>query len=215
MGFKCYRFGLISILLFTGVFCKAGDITIKNNVQDKVIIFGNDKIIITLDYNGKCNISGLNVNGQSVISGPAGVFSEIRTFKSKYSTLNLISIPPIQVWENCVSVSNIKYGNGEDIVKENWKFLITKSDIKFDIERDFPNSLTIEEAAFPSFNFNYINTWNGAFQGYGGLAWFYLFNEKLCIYGVHSDCSIFWNSTTGNGLKVAVYVQGKQSGNEV
>ncbi len=95
-------------------------------------------------------------------------------------------------------------------VTENWKFLITESDIKFDIERNFPKSINIEEAAFPSFNFNNINTWNGAFLGYGGLAWFYLFNQKLCTYGVHSNSSIFWNSETGNGLKVAVKAQGKQ-----
>jgi hypothetical protein len=42
------------------------------------------------------------------------------------------------------------------------------------------------------------------------LAWFYLFNEKQCTYGVHSDCSTFWNSTTGDALKVAVSANGKK-----
>ena len=125
MGYKRYRFGLISILLFSSFYCNAEGISIKNNVHDKVIIFGNDKMMITLDYNRKCNISDFNVNGQSVISGPAGVFSEIRTSKNKYSTLNLISVPTIQVRENIVTVSNIKYGSGEDMIIENWKFLIT------------------------------------------------------------------------------------------
>ncbi len=70
--------------------------------------------------------------------------------------------------------------------------------------------MVIEEAAFPSFNFNSIGTWNGAFLGYGGLAWFYLFNQKLCTYGVHSNCSVFWNSTTGDALKIAVAANGKK-----
>jgi len=44
----------------------------------------------------------------------------------------------------------------------------------------------VEEAAFPVFNFDSIDTWEGAYQGYGGLPGFYLFNEKLCTYGVHT-----------------------------
>jgi hypothetical protein len=210
MNLTCHRFGIIILFLFTGLLCKAGDIVIKNNPQDKVIIFGNGKLMITLDYNGKCNISDLNVNGQSVISGPAGIFSAIKTSTDTYSTLKLTSAPTVKTGNNTVTVSNIKYGNKDEIVIENWNFLMTGSDIKFDIERNFPKPLSIEEAAFPSFNFNNINTWNGAFLGYGGLAWFYLFNEKLCTYGVHTDCSTFWNSITGNALKISVLAKGKQ-----
>jgi hypothetical protein len=210
MNFKYHLRGLIMLILFTGALCKAQDVKIMNNVRDKVVIFGNGKIMITLDYNEKCNISDLKVNGQSVISGSTGIFSEIRTLKKTYSTLKLISTPSIQVNGNSVTLNNIKYGDTEEIVEERWNFIITKNDIKFNIGRNFPESLNIEEVAFPSFNFNSINTWTGAFLGYGGLAWFYLFNEKLCTYGVHSDHSVFWNSTTGDGLAVAVSAQGKQ-----
>ncbi|MDP4185664.1 MAG: hypothetical protein Q8862_10955 [Bacteroidota bacterium] len=210
MNIKYYRFGIIVILLVTSIFCNAGSIIIKNNLQDKVITFGNGKIMIVLDYNGKCDISGLNVNGQSVISGPAGIFSSIRTSSNTYSTLKLSSVPTAKISNNQVTISNIKYGNNEEIVIENWNFIITENDIKFNIERSFPKSITIEEAAFPSFNFNNINTWNGAFLGYGGLAWFYLFNQKLCTYGVHTNCSTFWNSATGNALRVEVAARGKQ-----
>ncbi len=210
MKLKCWKFELIMMFLFTSIICNAGNISIKNNSLDKVITFGNSKILITLDYNRKCNISALNVNGQNVISGPAGIFSEIKTVTNTYSTLKLTSVPAIKIGENFVAVSNIIYGNNVKTIIENWKFLISESDIKIDIERNFPKSLLIEEAAFPSFNFNNINTWNGAFLGYGGLAWFYLFNRKLCTYGVHSDCSTFWNSETGNALKVAVSVPGKE-----
>lgn len=116
MNFKCCRFGLIIIFLFTGIFCNAGDIVIKNSPMDKVIIFGNSKIMITLDYNGKCNISSLNVNGQSVISGPTGIFSAIKTSTNSYSTLKLTTVPTIKTGKNTVTVSNIKYGNNEETV---------------------------------------------------------------------------------------------------
>ena len=74
MNNKICRLGSIIVFLFISKFCNAGDIVINNNPSIKEIIFGNGKIMITLDYNGKCNISGLNVNGQSVISGTGRYF---------------------------------------------------------------------------------------------------------------------------------------------
>ena len=167
MTYKFCRFGSIILLLLISSFCNAGDIVINNNTVDKVITFGNNKIMITLDYNGKCNISVLEVNGQSVISEPSGIFSAIKTSTGTYSTLKISSVPAIKIGKNSVTVSNIKYGNNVESVIENWKFLITDNDIRFDIERIFPKPLSIEEAAFPSFNFDNIKTWDGAFRGYG------------------------------------------------
>ena len=210
MKINCHRFELILLLLLTSMFCRAGDIVINNNPQDKTIVFGNSKIMITLDYNQKCNVSGLTINGQKVISGPAGIFSEIRTPENTYSTLKLTSDPTIKIGKNSVSIENIKYGNNQEIAIENWNFTITENDIRFEIERELPKPIHVEEAAFPTFHFDNINTWNGAFLGYGGLAWFYLFNEKLCTYGVHTDQSVFWNSSTGNALQVDISAQGKK-----
>jgi predicted RNA-binding protein associated with RNAse of E/G family len=79
MKFKLLRFGLMLILLITCTFCNTGDIVIKNNSRNKIITFGNKKIRITLDYNEKCAVTNLYINGESVISGPSGIFSEITT----------------------------------------------------------------------------------------------------------------------------------------
>ncbi|MEI8006159.1 MAG: hypothetical protein WCI48_08125 [Bacteroidota bacterium] len=211
MNIKFRKPGFIILLLANVLACNAGDLVIKNNLPDKVVAFGNSKIMITLDYNQKCAVSGLTVDGRSVISLPAGIVSSVRTSENTYSTMKLETVPMVKTGENTVSISNIKYGQNLEIVTEKWIFFITKNDIRLEIERTFPKPLVIEEASFPSFNFNSINTWNGAFLGYGGLAWFYLFNQKLCTYGVHSDCSVFWNSTTGDGLKVAVTAEGKKA----
>jgi hypothetical protein len=78
MSSKSFRFSLIILALFSASLSFAGSIVVKNNVSEKVITFGNDKLMLSLDYNGKCAISGLNVNGQNVISDPAGIFSEIK-----------------------------------------------------------------------------------------------------------------------------------------
>jgi hypothetical protein len=66
----------------------------------------------------------------------------------------------------------------------------------------------LAESAAPIFHFNQLSTWEGAYQGYGGLAWFYLFNENLCTYGVHTTRSSFWNSRSNIGLDVAVDAPG-------
>ncbi|GEO08379.1 hypothetical protein [Segetibacter aerophilus] len=183
---------------------------IVNSAKNKTITFGNRKIKLTLDYNQKANVSALEVNGQKVIDGNAGIYSEVRTASTTYSSLHTNSSPALAVTENTVRVSNVSYGNNDLIISETWKFIIRDNDIKMDVERTFSKPALVEEVALPSFNFNNINTWEGAYQGYGGLAWFYLFNEKLCTYGVHTNSSRFWNSKTGNGLKVSVDAAGKQ-----
>ncbi len=209
MKFEHLKLGLILIFLSSSVICYPGNIVIKNNQTDKVVIFGNNKIMITLDYNNECDISELKVNGQTVISGPTGIFSEVKTPTDSFSTLKLKVDPIIKIGDKTVTLTNIVYGNNEETIIENWRFSITETDIKLNIERNFLKPLTIEDAGFPSFNFDNINTWNGAFLSYGGLAWFYLFKQKLNTYGVHSNSSIFWNNKTGDALKVAVSVPGK------
>jgi hypothetical protein len=108
-----------------------------------------------------------------------------------------------------IKITGIDYGGEGFDIKENWLFTINDKTIKWTIERSCNKPLKAEESASPVFNFSSINTWEGAYQGYGGLAWFYLFNEKLCTYGVHTRSSNFWNSKTGNGLNITVDAPGK------
>jgi hypothetical protein len=201
---------LVSITANISVPCLAQSVVTNNDRKNKKITFGNPKIKLTLDYNSKANISSLVVNGQKVIEGTAGIYSEVRTASGLYSSLHTTSTPRITTAINTIKVAGISYGNNDLTVTENWKFTVTDKDIKFDVDRTFSKATLVEEVALPSFNFNDLNTWEGAYQGYGGLAWFYLFNEKLCTYGVHTNSSRFWNSKTGNGLKVSVDAAGKQ-----
>ena len=183
---------------------------IKNDTQKKAVVFGNKKINVTLDYNGKATISSLSVNGQNVIEDTAGIYSTIRTTATTYSSLRLTSTPKVEISNNIVTLSGIHYGDKDVVITENWKFIITDNDIRFSIDRTLSKTIVAEEALFPSFRFNNMNTWEGAYQDYGGLAWFYLFNEKLATYGVHSRSSRFWNSKTGNGLMISVDARGKE-----
>ncbi|MDB5193842.1 MAG: hypothetical protein JWQ96_3405 [Segetibacter sp.] len=182
----------------------------KNDTKSKIVTFGNKKIKLTLDYNGKANVSALEVNSQKVIDGTAGIYSEVRTPKASYSSLRTTGAPTIVTTANTVKLSGIAYGDKDLTINETWKFTIKDNDVKLDVDRTFSKATLVEEVSLPSFNFNNINTWEGAYQSYGGLAWFYLFNERLATYGVHSNSSRFWNSKNGNGLKVSVDAPGKE-----
>jgi hypothetical protein len=188
----------------------SGQIIISNREEDQVVTFGNTKLKLTLDYNFKCVVTEMEVNGESVISNSSGMYSAIRTPDATYTTCKLPASPTVKTGLNRVTISHIGYGESNAPITETWKFMISDSTIRFDIERTVSKPITVEEVFFPCINFNSINTWEGAFLDFGGVAWFYLFNEKLCTYGVHSGTSVFWNSSTGNGMILSASSPGKQ-----
>ncbi len=190
--------------------CIAQAIKIKNDTQGKKIGFGNGKISISLDYDHKAAISSLVVNGQAVIEGSAGGYSQIRTKETTYSTLQLSSDPVVAVNDKTIRITGILYGDRELTIKESWTFHVTDSAIKFDMDRHLSGPVMAEKASLPVLLFRDTATWDGAYQDYGGLAWLYLFNKKLDTYGVHSHSSRFWNSKTGNGLTIDVAAPGNQ-----
>lgn len=183
---------LIFFVFFNTLFCTPGETAIHHNPNEKKVTLENAKLKITLDYMDKCSISELIVNDQPVISGSDGIFSRIKTDDADYSTLKLLTKPTIVIGNNTVEINGIQYGDDNIKILENWQILLRENDIEFTIERNVPIALTVEDAGFPSFQFKNINIWDGAFLGYGGIAWFYLFNQKLCTYGVHSNISVFW-----------------------
>lgn len=88
---------LIAFLVFQFPgFGEAQQIITKNDAKSKVITFGNSKICVTLDYNQKCNISCLEVNGQKVVEGRSGIFTQIKALNKTYSTLNLYAFPKLR-----------------------------------------------------------------------------------------------------------------------
>ncbi|MCW3114587.1 MAG: hypothetical protein JWR18_2983, partial [Segetibacter sp.] len=133
-----------------------------------------------------------------------------KTTSATYSSLHTITSPIVTASSNAVKVAGISFGDSKLTINETWNFVIKNDAIKFTVDRTFSRPILVEEASLPNFNFINVNTWEGAYQGYGGLAWFYLFNERLCTYGVHTNSSAFWNSKTGNGLKIVVDAPGKE-----
>lgn len=200
----------ISLVLFAvfisfipaGNYAFSQQVNIINNKTNKQITFSNEKIQAVLDYNRKLNISSFIINGEEVIAGDSGIYSMVKTNGHLFSTLSLMKVPQVEVSGSIIQINNIVYGNNDTNIEESWTIIITKDSIKLNISRHCPEDMIAEKTGFPVFNFKSINTWDGAYQDYGGLAWFYLFNKKLDTYGVHSKSSRFWNAKTGNGLTI-------------
>ncbi len=203
-----------TLLYFPVIFLAAtgnaqpGYISIRESRQQ--ISISNDKLALTLDYDHRASISLLVVNAQKVVYSPDGIFTSVNAGGATYSSLHLASSPVVVKAGNRVILDGIRYGDDKVTISEKWTFTRTIQTIKWDIERSVSGPLQVEASAAPVFNFYDMDTWEGAYQGYGGLAWFYLFNEKLCTYGVHTRSSRFWNSKTGNGLAVTVDAPGKK-----
>jgi hypothetical protein len=196
---------IISALVLTG----PGFAQINNDTRTKKVSFGNQKLRLTLDYGKKAVITQMIVNGQTMIEDPAGIFSAITTPTASWSSLHLSSDPALNIANNTITLTGITYGNKDVAIHETWTFRITDKDIRFDMDRTLSAPVAAEKVALPVFTFRDISTWEGAYQDYGGLAWFYLF-KKMDTYGVHSSSSRFWNSSTDNGLTVSVDAPGSQ-----
>lgn len=203
---------LACILMVFGsaIDCFGQALKINHDKQQKIIVFGNEKLNLTLDYNKKANISSLSINGRKAIQGDSGIFSKITTKENSYSSLNLFSDPVISVSGNTITLSGIQYGDNSFSINETWTFSINADSIQFDMDRTLSKAILAEKVGFPVCMFNKMDTWEGAYQDYGGIAWFYLFNQRLETYGVHSNSSRFWNGKTGDGLMVEAIAPGKQ-----
>ncbi len=63
---------LIFLFILFASFDATSQINISNRAAGNVVVFGKGKLMLTHDYNGKCNISKLDINNQNVISVKSG-----------------------------------------------------------------------------------------------------------------------------------------------
>jgi hypothetical protein len=183
---------------------------IRIDATNRRVIFGNAKLVATLDYNGKASIPSLKVNGVETINSRQAVHAFFEAGKTNHSTLHLKKQPLLIQTKNGFKLSEIVYGDQNMMLTETWTFSTNANEIIWDISRTSSNSNILEEHASPVFHFNSISLWEGAYQDYGGLAWFYLFNKPMDTYGVQSKSAKFWNSKTGNGLSISIEAPGQE-----
>jgi hypothetical protein len=176
----------------------------------EVVTIATSKMSMTLDYSKlndtvyKAAIIRLTVNGREVLDAGDGMFTSVKANGKIYSSMHLNTKPEKTETADRLILTGITYGDDDLTIKETWTFIKEGAAIQWEIERSFSKPVMADEAAMPVINFDDISTWEGAYQGYGGVAWFYLFNKGKDTYGVHTCTSDFWNSRFNNGLRITV-----------
>lgn len=203
------RLYLIVLLSFFILFSQASGIRPSNDDSKKFTI-QNGKIKMLLDCSAGAGITSISINGHEVVNAADGMYTSVTIGNKTYTSLQLLSKPIVVQQPSGIIIKNIKYGTEGLTVSETWNFIKSKNNIAWKITRSFSNNASLDVSASPVINFESIHTWDGAFQGYGGLAWFYLFTDKPTSYGVHSRSSSFWSSKNKNGLDITVTSPGNQ-----
>ena len=103
-----------------------------------------------------------------------------------------IGVPEVSINNNTVIVNKIKYGSHEFALEEEWKFKTSGNKIDWQIMRQYLNDGTIDENCFPCWQFNSMETWDGAMLDNGGVAWNRFLEEPGFTYGANTSAIVFW-----------------------
>jgi hypothetical protein len=132
------------------------------------------------------------------------MYTSVKVNGKIYSSMRTRTKPVKTEAADRLTLTGIAYGDSDLAIHETWTFIKKGKSIQWQIGRSFSKPAIVEEAPMPVINFDDISTWEAAYQGYGGVAWFYLFTNKKDTYGVHTSSSDFWNSKSNKGLRITV-----------
>ena len=110
-----------------------------------------------MNYDGRCVLDQVTVRGRQV-TAQSGVSSGVREDGQWYTTKNGIPTPRVAVGKNTLTVSNIVFGKPGDEIRETWRFMVGKEGIVWRITRRYPKALTLDDSAFPEWDFTGLST---------------------------------------------------------
>lgn len=177
-------------------------ITYDSSGRHLVIRDGEGRLTAHLSLDRCCVIDTLKINGRPVVANSPGVYSGISFQGLLYTTQSLNSSPVVAIKDDVVTITNIAFGPDNAKTIEKWTFTVKEDYITWRIDRNMDVGVTIEETYMPVWNFDSINTWDGALLGNGGVAWCKLFDTENASYAVHSGEATFWNSAQNSCLRI-------------
>lgn len=177
---------------------------IAHDKNKKIIALSDSAkdLIIQVNYSNGCKLNKMMVMGNEVLGKGNTAYSGFHLGDELFSSKESISTPAITIKNNLVTVNNIKFGNKEFSVEEEWIFVVNKNDIQWQINRHYLNDGIIAENDFPCWQFNSMQTWDGAMLDNGGVAWNRFLSKPGETYGAHASALTFWNSSNNSCLKI-------------
>ena len=159
-------------------------------------------ISIRLKCDKGCEIENLTIKGNQVVSNDNGVITGFTQGKQFFTSAISSSIPVIKIAKNVVAIANISYGTGSFGIVESWIFTILKNSIHWQIKRDYLNDGSMDQNFLPVWNFNSMQTWDGAILSNGGVAWCRFLEKENFTYGVHAAGITFWNRMNNSCFRI-------------
>ena len=163
---------------------------------------GSGNLMLTIQYDNKVVVDRLQVFGEVPVSNDQGIFSAVKVNGNWFTTRSGIATPKVVIKKNNIVIDNIRYGEGENTIKEKWIFVPSSNYIDWTIERQHSGSLYLEDMGFPQWSFNNMETWTGALLGTGGVAWCKLFNSANASFANHTGEVALWNQMNNSGLRI-------------
>lgn len=179
----------------------------------------NGDLVILIDYSEGCRIAKLDIKGKNVLS-ESGVYTGFKTKEGTFSSDMNVSAVKVKKTKDGITFSNITYGNDVLDVNESWSFTFFGNKIRWDINRKYNTSATLEEMAFPQWNFSDLSVWKGGIMDNGGMVWCKYLSNVNDTYGVHTGGVTFWNPESGSGFRISAtpkegtYIAAKYSHSE-
>src|ERR1017187_9251987 len=180
-----------------------GQGTVHQDAGRKVVTLadGQGQLALRLNYDGRCVLDQVIVRGRQV-AAESGVGSGIRVDGEWFTTRNGLATPKVVAGKDTLTVKDIVFGKPGNEIHETWKFTVRPDRIVWRITRRYPNGATLEDAAFPEWNFSSMSTWTGGLLGNGGVVWNKYLRTANATYGAHTGEVTFWNRQQGDCLRI-------------
>ena len=187
--------------------------TIHQDAERKLVTLadGQGQLALRLNYDGRCVLDQVTVRGREV-AAESGVASGLRVDGQWFTTRTGVATPAVAVGKDAVTVTGIVFGPPGGEVRETWKFTVQADGIVWRITRKYSTHATLEDAAFPEWDFSSLSTWTGGMLDDGGVVWNKYLKTPNATYGAHAGTVTFWNREQGDGLRIAPTLPKNQYG---
>jgi hypothetical protein len=188
--------GGVSVLAF-------GQGAIHEDAERKMVtvIDGQGQLALRLNYDGRCVLDQVLVRGREV-AAESGVVSGVCMDGHWFTTRTGIATPSVVAGKDTLTVTGIVFGKPGSEDHETWQFTVQADRVVWRITRKYSRSATLEDAAFPEWDFSSMSTWTGGLLDDGGVVWNKYLETPNATYGAHAGAVTFWNREQHDCLRI-------------
>lgn len=178
--------------------------TINQDAGRKLVTLtdGQGQLVLRLHYDGCCILDQVIVRGREVVA-ESGVASGICVDGQWLTTRNGIATPSVVISKDTVTVTGIAFGKPDSPIDETWQFTVQADHIVWKIKRNYSTEETLDDAAFPEWDFSNMSAWTGGMLDNGGVVWNKYLDTPNATYGAHAGTVTFWNREQHDCLRIS------------